>query len=97
VFSLLQTKFGIDNLLLLDLEIFIQVIELVIECDKGSSLFIELVLCSFVVVLFISSVSERQKSSAYLLYLHRLFQSSELTLGLVGSRDRLRDFDFSSL
>jgi hypothetical protein len=54
MFSLLETKFRIDNLLLLDLEIFIQVIELVVECDKGSPLFIELVLCSFVVVLFIS-------------------------------------------
>jgi hypothetical protein len=95
VFSLLETKFGIDNILLLDLEILIQVIQLVIECDKSSPLFIELVLGSFIVILLISSVSARW-SFAYLLDLHCFIKSGELSLGLVGSRDRLRDFDFRS-
>jgi hypothetical protein len=33
MFRFLETEFRIDNLLFLDLEVFIEVIELVVECD----------------------------------------------------------------
>jgi hypothetical protein len=50
----LKPKFGLDNLILFQLEILVQIVELVIECDKGRPLCLELFLCSFIVVLPVS-------------------------------------------
>lgn len=51
MFRLLEPEFRINNLLLLDLEVFVEVIQLVIESDECSSFPVELVFCSLVVIL----------------------------------------------
>jgi len=69
MFRLLESKFRVDNLLLLDLEIFVEVVQLIIESDEGSSFFVELVFCSLIVVLTVRicapSSKERDLPAVY--------------------------------
>ena len=55
MFGLLESKFRINNLFLLELEILLKIIQFVVEGDECSSLFVELVLRSFIVVLSVSA------------------------------------------
>lgn len=54
MFCLLETQFRINNFLLFELQVLIQIIQLVVESDKRCSLFVELILGSFVIILAIS-------------------------------------------
>jgi len=94
---LLESKFRIDNLLLLDLQVFVEVVQLIIESDEGSSFFVELVFCSLVVVLTVRIFAQVLRRETYLLYTHRLFESSQLGLGLVMSGDGLIDLNLGTL
>jgi hypothetical protein len=76
MFCFLETEFRIDNLLLLDLEVFIEVIELVVECDESGPFLIKLVFSSLVVILTVSRCCATLRREMYLLYTHRLLESS---------------------